>query len=279
MADAIGHYKFYSEKRGDISLNADSIMSTWDELADEDAKLSYTGYSWTNWNGVPVDLNGIGIDPPNYTFVNSYGEPDNLSNYMHDGNLVLPASEISYASTAVAHYNTDKTNYDTEMSIWEKDNGRYQEAIRKYNEDRRRFNDLVSAYERYSEEYDIAYEAYRERMFEYNVALENWTPVGLAIGIYGDANTHIVNTGSIIIDGSKPAFGIYSAGGTVTNSGDIIIDGDSDHANAIKLNGGTLFQNGKFIVPGGSGVCPEGYGLDGSGNCTLKGQDYVGKYS
>ena len=79
---------------------------------------------------------------------------------------------------------------------------------------------------------------------------------GKAIGIYGAAGSSITNTGTINIIGygsSSPysynndlakAYGIYSEGGNVTNTGTINIDGDTSSANAIRMNGGKLFQDG-----------------------------------
>ena len=73
---------------------------------------------------------------------------------------------------------------------------------------------------------------------------------GLAIGIYGTANSLINNSGRgvITINGASEAYGIYSEGGRVNNSGTIIIDGNSNHENAIVLNGGKLFQDGILVV-------------------------------
>ncbi|MBO5441900.1 MAG: hypothetical protein J6A09_04980, partial [Alphaproteobacteria bacterium] len=70
---------------------------------------------------------------------------------------------------------------------------------------------------------------------------------GLAIGIYGTADSQISNTGIINISGATNAYGIYSEGGTVENTGTIQIDGNSSHPNAIKLNGGKLFQDGMLV--------------------------------
>lgn len=81
---------------------------------------------------------------------------------------------------------------------------------------------------------------------------------GTAIGIYGGANSTITNEtdGKIIINGADTAYGIYAeSGSTVTNNGQITIDGVScsgtncnANGNAIKLNGGKLFQNGALIA-------------------------------
>ena len=44
-------------------------------------------------------------------------------------------------------------------------------------------------------------------------------------------------------------YGIYAeAGSDVVNNGQIVIDGNADHSNAILLNGGKLFQDGKLVV-------------------------------
>lgn len=67
---------------------------------------------------------------------------------------------------------------------------------------------------------------------------------GTSIGIYGAKGSSITNTGTITISGGGTAYGIYSEGSSVKNSGIIKINGDSNSPNAIKLNGGKLFQNG-----------------------------------
>lgn len=67
---------------------------------------------------------------------------------------------------------------------------------------------------------------------------------GTSIGIYGAKGSSITNTGTITISGGGTAYGIYSEGNSVKNSGIIKINGDSNSPNAIKLNGGKLFQNG-----------------------------------
>ncbi len=93
---------------------------------------------------------------------------------------------------------------------------------------------------------------------------------GTAVGIYGTSGAKITNSGTITIDGAENAYGIYAESGatitnsgkifientntsygiyaeedsTVTNTGEISIDGNKNHANAIKLNGAKLFQNG-----------------------------------
>ena len=69
---------------------------------------------------------------------------------------------------------------------------------------------------------------------------------GTAIGIYGASGSTIKNTGTITIDGADNAYGIWAEDSTVSvsNTGTITIDGDSSSANAIKLNGGKLFQDG-----------------------------------
>lgn len=77
---------------------------------------------------------------------------------------------------------------------------------------------------------------------------------GTAIGIYGASGTTIKNNGTITIDGSEKAYGIWAEDSTVKvyNYGTITIDGTSctecqNTANAIVLNGGKLFQDGEFI--------------------------------
>ena len=69
---------------------------------------------------------------------------------------------------------------------------------------------------------------------------------GTAIGIYGASGSTIKNTGTITIDGADNAYGIWAEDSTVSvsNTGTITIDSDSSSANAIKLNGGKLFQDG-----------------------------------
>ena len=73
---------------------------------------------------------------------------------------------------------------------------------------------------------------------------------GLAIGIYGESGSNIDNSGTITISGADTSYGIYAEDDTVTvsNTGTISIDGDTNHANAIKLNGGKLFQDGELIA-------------------------------
>ena len=71
---------------------------------------------------------------------------------------------------------------------------------------------------------------------------------GMAIGIYGSEDSHITNEGTIVIKNAKKAYGIYSEGNLVTNIGTIEIDGNTNHTNAIKLNGGQLLQDGKLIA-------------------------------
>ena len=95
---------------------------------------------------------------------------------------------------------------------------------------------------------------------------------GLAIGIYGAQNSEIINqnTGKIIINDAQNAYGIYAeTGSTVTNLGQIIIDGNASHENAIKLNRGTLFQDGKLIIGANHQSCSEGYILQ-NGLCYKK---------
>ncbi|MBR1840772.1 MAG: hypothetical protein IJ778_01410 [Alphaproteobacteria bacterium] len=74
---------------------------------------------------------------------------------------------------------------------------------------------------------------------------------GTAIGIYGAAGSTITNTsdGKIYINGADTAYGIYTEGSesSVINNGTILIDGMSGE-NAVRTNGGTLFQNGKLYV-------------------------------
>lgn len=73
---------------------------------------------------------------------------------------------------------------------------------------------------------------------------------GLAIGIYGESGSNINNSGAITISGADTSYGIYAEDDTVTvsNTGTISIDGDTNHANAIKLNGGKLFQDGELVA-------------------------------
>ncbi|MBD5400440.1 hypothetical protein HDR61_01670 [bacterium] len=72
---------------------------------------------------------------------------------------------------------------------------------------------------------------------------------GTAIGIYATSGATVNNSGTITINGATTAYGIYAeSGATVTNTGTISIDGDENHANAIVLNGGVLFQNGELIA-------------------------------
>lgn len=82
-----------------------------------------------------------------------------------------------------------------------------------------------------------------------NITIEQ-TSQGTAIGIYGTKRSSIINTGTITISGGGTAYGIYSEGSSVKNSGTIKINGNSNSPNAIKLNGGKLFQNG--ILEGGN---------------------------
>ena len=72
---------------------------------------------------------------------------------------------------------------------------------------------------------------------------------GRAIGIYGGPKTIITNseTGIIRINGAETAYGIWSEGSNVINQGTILIDG-SYTLNAIRLYGGTLFQDGILQV-------------------------------
>lgn len=77
---------------------------------------------------------------------------------------------------------------------------------------------------------------------------------GTAIGIYGASGTTIKNNGTITIDGAEKAYGIWAEDSTVKvyNYGTITIDGtsctgDKCKNNAIVLNGGKLFQDGKFV--------------------------------
>ena len=67
-----------------------------------------------------------------------------------------------------------------------------------------------------------------------------------AIGIYAGSGSTVTNSGTIKISGAENAVGIWAEDGsvTVTNTGTISIDGDTNHSNAIKLNGGTLLNNG-----------------------------------
>ena len=73
---------------------------------------------------------------------------------------------------------------------------------------------------------------------------------GLAIGIYGASGSDITNSGTITITGAETSYGIYAEDDTVTvsNTGTISIDGDTNHANAIELNGGKLFQDGELVA-------------------------------
>lgn len=75
---------------------------------------------------------------------------------------------------------------------------------------------------------------------------------GTAIGIYGANGSNITNSGTITITGADTAYGVYAEDDTVNikNTGRITIDGNSNSPNAIKLNGGKLFQNG--ILEGGN---------------------------
>lgn len=70
---------------------------------------------------------------------------------------------------------------------------------------------------------------------------------GKAIGIYGASGSTITNSGTIKISDANEAYGIYSEGSNVVNTGTILIDGNNNHENAIRLNGGQLFQNGRLI--------------------------------
>ena len=85
---------------------------------------------------------------------------------------------------------------------------------------------------------------------------------GRAIGIYGAADSSIYNSGTIVIDGAKEAYGIYSEGGDVENIGDVVIDGRVTE-NSIRLNGGKLLQNGLLIA----GADWNDNGQSGSYNC------------
>ncbi len=81
---------------------------------------------------------------------------------------------------------------------------------------------------------------------------------GLAIGIYGANGASITNSGTISIDGADMAYGIWAADNTVAifNTGTININGVTctgvacqpaglaGNAQAIVLNGGTLFNGG-----------------------------------
>ncbi|MEE6207514.1 MAG: DUF2807 domain-containing protein, partial [Alphaproteobacteria bacterium] len=90
---------------------------------------------------------------------------------------------------------------------------------------------------------------------------------GTAIGIYGSANSSITNTGTITINGASKGYGIWSEGGDVNNTGTIIIAGNSNSANAIKLNRGTLFQDGKMIKDADFESCADGYVMQADGIC------------
>ena len=85
---------------------------------------------------------------------------------------------------------------------------------------------------------------------------------GKAIGIYGTADSTIINRGTIIINDAQTAYGIWSEGTHVTNTGTILIDGEYNE-NAVRLNGGKLFQDGTLIVDadwsdnGVTGYCGE----------------------
>ncbi|MEE6208203.1 MAG: hypothetical protein VZR95_09145, partial [Alphaproteobacteria bacterium] len=70
---------------------------------------------------------------------------------------------------------------------------------------------------------------------------------GKAVGIYGAADSTIINKGTIRINGAEKAYGIYTEGNNVTNTGTILIDGQYTE-NAIRLNGGQLFQNGVLKI-------------------------------
>lgn len=84
---------------------------------------------------------------------------------------------------------------------------------------------------------------------------------GKAIGIYGANGAKITNSGTITINGADEAYGIWAEDNTITisNSGTIIIDDieckgyecakkeKESNKQAIVLNGGKLFQDGKLI--------------------------------
>ena len=69
---------------------------------------------------------------------------------------------------------------------------------------------------------------------------------GNAIGIYAASGSTVTNSGKIEINSAENAIGIWAEDNTVTvtNTGTISIDGNTSHVNAIKLNGGTLFNDG-----------------------------------
>ena len=69
---------------------------------------------------------------------------------------------------------------------------------------------------------------------------------GNAIGIYAASGSTVTNSGKIEINSAENAIGIWAEDNTVTvtNTGTISIDGNTSHVIAIKLNGGTLFNDG-----------------------------------
>lgn len=80
---------------------------------------------------------------------------------------------------------------------------------------------------------------------------------GTAIGIYGADGSTITNSGEIKINKAEIAYGIYTEGSesSVINNGTILINGQSSE-NAIRTNGGTLFQDGALIVTNNSQNSP-----------------------
>ena len=108
-------------------------------LSDSDigaTELSKTGYTYLDWSGASQNISDGTPNPSAYAFTNSSGDPDSLANYFDTaGNLVVPPEEIDYASTAISHYNTDKTNYETKYGIWETDEGNYLIATGKLDSD------------------------------------------------------------------------------------------------------------------------------------------------
>ncbi|MBR6411749.1 MAG: hypothetical protein IKS41_01135 [Alphaproteobacteria bacterium] len=239
---------FNSQQEGDILVRD---IVDWDDVRFEDGKfaetprLSDSVYYWTDSKGQNHATSAGEPNTSDYTYEDSEG----TSHYLTidgEGNLIIPTNLLS-DSTATTNalnvlneYNQDKENYTAALGILENDRGELEYAISDFNQSidnlRETLNAVKEAYGRFVDNYYVAYD----------MAHEEWENdrEGLAIGIYGDRNTHIVNTGKIVIDNSKWTFGIYTEGGDVTNRGQIIIDGDYLSKNAIVLNGGNLFQNG-----------------------------------
>ncbi len=187
--------------------------------------LAQTGYTYTDYNGDTKQISNGKPQAENYTFTNSAGENDSLKNYIDaEGTLTLPASEVSFAATAVAHYDTDNTNYNASYATWQDDETAYLTATGKLDND---IEKLAEVKQNFSADEDALASAKGLRdtaQSSLNTVNSQYTADKTAADAYADSLGKAVDTKA---DGRITAS--LEEGGAVKNAIDNVITNAKDY--------------------------------------------------